>query len=108
MPQPARTARHRPGCSSSSVAEGGGNHHQQGEGTYHVIACRGSLVHVSTLGRFATSYDADHSARQALEAAGFRWIDDETGAIKVTDLCVYYFGGRVPLTVDTLLFSWQD
>ncbi|MYX32797.1 MULTISPECIES: hypothetical protein [unclassified Streptomyces] len=85
-----------------------GNHHQQGEGTYHVIACRGNLVHISTLGRFATGYDADPTARQALEAAGFRWIDDETGAIKVTDLCVYYFGGRVPLTVDTLLFYWQD
>ncbi len=85
-----------------------GEHHQQGEGTYHVIACGESLVRISTLGRFATSYDADPTAHQALEAAGFRWIDDETGAIKVTDLCVYYFGGRVPLTVDTLLFYWQD
>ncbi|MGW1544128.1 hypothetical protein ACWCPM_28470 [Streptomyces sp. NPDC002309] len=85
-----------------------GDHHQQGEGTYHVIECGESLVQISTLGRFATSDDADPMARQALEAAGFRWIDWETGAIKVADLCVYYFGGRSPLTVDALLFYWQD
>jgi hypothetical protein len=48
------------------------------------------------------------AARAALEAAGFRWIDEETGSITVTDLCVYYFGGRDPLDIGTLLFYWQD
>ncbi|WP_405569458.1 hypothetical protein OG317_12180 [Streptomyces sp. NBC_01167] len=86
-----------------------GEHHQQGDGTYHVIAYGGGKeVCVSTLGRFATGHDTDPAARQALESAGFRWIDEATGAIPVTDLCVYYFGNRAPLDVDTLLFYWQD
>ncbi len=85
-----------------------GEHNQQGEGTYHVIECGEGSVFISTLGRFATGHEVAPTARQALEATGFRWIDEETGAIEVTDLCVYYFGARVPLTVDTLLFYWQD
>lgn len=48
------------------------------------------------------------AAVRALASAGFRWIDDETGAIRVTDLCVYHFGAREPLTVDALHFYWQD
>ncbi|MBT2442898.1 hypothetical protein J7E93_22875 [Streptomyces sp. ISL-36] len=100
-----------------------GEHHQQGGGTYHVIECGEGFesgeggeggeyeLFISTLGRFATAgpgADIDLVARRALESAGFRWIDDSTGAIRVTDLCVYYFGRREPLSVDTLLFYWQD
>ncbi|MFI8826527.1 hypothetical protein [Streptomyces sp. NPDC053431] len=85
-----------------------GDHHQQGEGTYHVIPCGDEDVRISVLGRFATGHDDRHPARRALEEAGFRWIDGATGGIRVTGLCVYYFGGREPLDVDSLLFYWQD
>ncbi|WP_225799298.1 hypothetical protein [Streptomyces sp. NK15101] len=85
-----------------------GAHHQQGDGTYHVISCGDENVLVSTLGRFATGHDDKHPARRALEEAGFRWIDRATGGIEVTGLGVYYFGGRGPRDVDTLLFYWQD
>lgn len=94
-----------------------GTYHDQGEGTYHVIAAGGREFLVSTLGPFAsvtpTGDDADPggtgaAARGALAAAGFRWIDEDAGAVLVDGLCVYYFGSRAPLTVDTLLFHWQD
>ncbi|MEU4268627.1 hypothetical protein [Streptomyces sp. NPDC026092] len=93
-----------------------GEDNQQGDGTYHVIEAGGRRFLISTLGPFATDeeegYEEDSAAyataRHALERAGFRWIDAETGTIRVTDLCVYYFGGRGPLTVGALLFYWQD
>ncbi|GIG86240.1 hypothetical protein [Plantactinospora endophytica] len=85
-----------------------GDAHQQGDGTYHVVKCGEVEVFISTLGRFATAYDAAPAVPAALDAAGLRWIDEATAAIRVTDLCVYYFGDRNPLTVDTLLFYWQD
>lgn len=84
-----------------------GEYNEQGSGTYHVIECGESELFISTLGRFASGDDTDLTARQALESAGFRWIDETTRAIRVTDLCVYYFGERKPLSVDTLLFYWQ-
>ncbi|WP_406384744.1 hypothetical protein [Streptomyces sp. NBC_01618] len=85
-----------------------GERHRQGGGTYHVIRFGESELSISTLGRFATSYEDEPAARAALESAGFRWIDRATGALRVTGLCVYYFGGRTPLDVGTLLFYWQD
>ncbi|WP_318212233.1 hypothetical protein [Streptomyces sp. SJL17-1] len=86
-----------------------GEDNQQGDGTYHVIEVGGDRLLISTLGPFATAEENfPDAARRALESAGFRWIDGETRAIRVTDLCVYYFGGRNPLTVDALLFYWQD
>ncbi|MEV7375757.1 hypothetical protein AB0O51_33315 [Streptomyces sp. NPDC090301] len=86
-----------------------GEDNQQGDGTYHVIEVGGDRLLISTLGPFATAEeDAPDAARYALASAGFRWIDGETGAIRVTDLCVYSFGRRDSLTVDALLFSWQD
>ncbi|MEU2118143.1 hypothetical protein ABZ567_21460 [Streptomyces sp. NPDC016459] len=91
-----------------------GEFHQQGGGTYHVIECGAGRVFVSTLGMFASAAESEggtegqDAVREALAAAGFRWIDTTTGAIRVTDLCVYHFGGRGPLDVDTLLFYWQD
>ncbi|MFF7176987.1 hypothetical protein [Streptomyces sp. NPDC008121] len=92
-----------------------GEHHQQGEGTYHVIECGEGRVLISTLGRFATGDGHDDGAgegapraRAALEGAGFRWIDQVTGSVRVTGLGVYYFGDREPLDIATLLFYWQD
>jgi hypothetical protein len=85
-----------------------GEHNQQGDGTYYVVPYDGKNLCVSTLGPFVTAHDPDPAARPALEAAGFRWIDEETGSITVTDLCVYYFGDRDPLDIGTLLFYWQD
>ncbi|MFJ8017325.1 hypothetical protein [Streptomyces sp. NPDC096339] len=85
-----------------------GDHHQQGEGTYHVISCGDEDVYISVLGRFVTGHDDRHPARRPLEEAGFRWIEGATGGIRVTGLCVYHFGGREPLDVHTLLFYWQD
>ncbi|WP_411104822.1 hypothetical protein [Streptomyces sp. cmx-4-9] len=88
-----------------------GEVHRQGGGTYHVIRYGGGAgreVEISTLGRFAGSHDEDPAARAALEGAGFRWIDEDTGSVRVTGLGVYYFGSRTPLDVRTLLFYWQD
>ncbi|WP_210407870.1 hypothetical protein [Allokutzneria sp. NRRL B-24872] len=83
-----------------------GEHHGSGDDTYHVIFLGDSEreVWISTLGRFATG---DDEARSALADAGFRWIEFH-GAAKVTGLHVYYFGARAALTVDSLLFYWQD
>lgn len=85
-----------------------GEVYRQGGGTYHVIEHEGGAICVSTLGRFVTGDDANVAARDALEGAGFRWIDQTLGAISVTGLCVYHFGHREPLDVRTLLFYWQD
>ncbi|MGW7285574.1 hypothetical protein ACWGH4_08765 [Streptomyces sp. NPDC054847] len=89
-----------------------GDHYQQGGGTYHYVNYGedDDAVLISTLGPFATGDRGGTSgeAREALEAAGFRWFDEATSDITVTDLCVYYFGDRKPLSVGTLLFYWQD
>ncbi|MER6445937.1 hypothetical protein [Streptomyces venezuelae] len=87
-----------------------GEENGSGDGTYDVIGYGGSdaVVFISTLGRFATGEDDDPDVRRALESAGFRWIDGAVRSTSVTGLCVYYFGSRDPLTVDTLLFYWQD
>ncbi|MFJ3923376.1 hypothetical protein [Streptomyces sp. NPDC090022] len=98
-----------------------GDHHQQGGGTYHVIAYRDpddgagdgergapATVFISTLGPFAGDYEDAPAARAALEAAGLRWIDATAGSVRVTGLGVYHFGERGPLDVHTLLFYWQD
>ncbi|MER7767391.1 hypothetical protein [Kitasatospora sp. NPDC096140] len=80
-----------------------------GEGTYHVIELDEDSLFVSTLGPFAGGTDTDDApARPVLEGAGFRWVDQATRDTVVTGLCVYYFGERGPLKVDTLLFHWQD
>ncbi len=83
-----------------------------GEGTFHLIETAPGVVLISTLGAFAAGRYDDTSnpsaARQALESAGFRWIDGDLGSIVVTGLPVYYFGRRNPLDVRTLLFYWQD
>ncbi|MFD9357749.1 hypothetical protein [Streptomyces sp. NPDC060031] len=87
-----------------------GDAHRQGGGTYDVIGYGdgGGEVFISTLGRFAADHDEDPAVRGALEPAGFRWIDQAVGAIRVTGLGVYYFGRRDPLDVRSLLFYWQD
>ncbi|ARE73227.1 hypothetical protein B6R96_04155 [Streptomyces sp. Sge12] len=87
-----------------------GEAHHQGDGTYDVIGygAVGREVHISTLGPFAADWNEDPGVRRALESAGFRWIDDAVGSIRVTGLGVYYFGSRDPLDVRTLLFYWQD
>jgi hypothetical protein len=85
-----------------------GEWHRQGGGTYHVVPFGEHRVTVSQLGRFVAGDDGDATVRRALGAAGFRWIDDATGAIRVTGLPVYYFGAREPLSVQQLLFYWQD
>lgn len=85
-----------------------GEVNQQGGGTYHVIELAGGSVLASTLGPFVTGDGAPEVTRPVLEAAGFRWIDDDLGGLLVEGLCVYYFGRRDPLDVRTLLFYWQD
>ncbi|MEU5851080.1 hypothetical protein [Saccharopolyspora shandongensis] len=84
-----------------------GTGYSEGDGTYNEIRHGGTTVRVSTLGRFVTGNE-DVAVRGALEAAGFRWIDRTLGSIKVTGLCVYFFGDREPLDVYDLLFYWQD
>lgn len=78
-----------------------GEHHRQGEGTYHVIGTTEGDVMVSTLGRF-------YRAENIPVLPGFRRVDDELGSIVVTGLPVFFFGDREPLPVHDLLFYWQD
>ncbi|MFJ8627958.1 hypothetical protein ACIRD3_34680 [Kitasatospora sp. NPDC093550] len=80
-----------------------------GEGSYHLVRLGGDedALFASTLGPFVGGAD-DSPARPALERAGLRWVDEATAGTTVTGLCVYHFGERGPLTVDTLLFYWQD
>ena len=78
-----------------------GDHHRQGEGTYHVVDTAAGRVMVSTLGRFYWSETIP-------DLPGFRRIDDTLGSIVFTGLSVYFFGDREPLTVHDLLFYWQD
>lgn len=78
-----------------------GDHHQQGEGTYHVVETTAGRVLVSTLGRF-------YWAENIPELPGFRRIDNTLGAVEVSGLSVYFFGHREPLTVHDLVFYWQD
>jgi hypothetical protein len=83
-----------------------------GAGTYYEIASTNCSVMISTLGRFASgdyeSWDGAQPERQALEAAGFEWIDDALGQRIVEGLAVYHFGNREPIQLHTLLFYWQD
>jgi hypothetical protein len=75
-------------------------------GTYHVVSVGSAKLAISTLGRYAHEFSGEHdpATRTALEAAGFRRIDADAAATRVTDLCVYYFGRRGDLTVAELLF----
>ncbi|MGA5821755.1 hypothetical protein ACPC54_28290 [Kitasatospora sp. NPDC094028] len=80
-----------------------------GQGCYHVIYHHEDVsLFVSTLGPFVHGDEGEEFLRGPLERAGLRWIDDAVTGTVVTGLCVYYFGERVPLKVDTLLFYWQD
>jgi hypothetical protein len=92
-----------------------GDFHLQGGGTYNVIDVGDIRLKVSTLGWYATVHtrpghtgEPDPVVRQAMEGAGFRWIDDDLSGIVVTGLCVYFFGARDPLSVGDLLFYRQD
>ncbi|KJS52391.1 hypothetical protein VM98_31730 [Streptomyces rubellomurinus subsp. indigoferus] len=86
-----------------------GEDNQQGDGCYHVIYHHEDVsLFVSTLGPFVHGDEGEEILRGPLERAGLRWIDDAVTETVVAGLCVYYFGERVPLKVDTLLFYWQD
>jgi hypothetical protein len=85
-----------------------GDFHQQGAGTYHRIAVDGGYVQVSTLGPFVTIDTEASAAEAALVDAGFRCVDAALGRLTVAGLHVYSFGAREPLTVEELLFYWQD
>jgi hypothetical protein len=85
-----------------------GEHHGTGSGTYDLIKTRTGPIMVSTLGPFFSGTGADERAIAALRAAGFRHIDRALGDIRFEGLHVYFFGDRQPLTVQDLLFYWQD
>jgi hypothetical protein len=78
-----------------------GDHHHQGDGTYHLIDTDAGRVTVSTLGPY---YRTQHD----IDVPGFLRIDATLGGIVVAGLPVYFFGSREPLAVDDLLFYWQD
>jgi hypothetical protein len=83
-----------------------GDLHQQSEGTYHVIDTDDGRVTVSTLGPFFRA--ENDRAVEAMEAADFRHVDDALSSVRFVGLDVYYFGNRISLPVDELLFHWQD
>jgi hypothetical protein len=89
-----------------------GDLHEQGDGTYCTIDTLAGTVVVSTLGpyfRESLAEDGPNArALEALRARGFRYVDAELGGIKFAGMPVYYFGARQPLSVDQLLFYWQD
>ena len=46
--------------------------------------------------------------REAAKKYGFTWLSDEQLEYKVPALNIYFFGNREPLSVQDLLFYWQD
>ena len=85
-----------------------GELHQQGGGTYYAITTEEGRVDISTLGLFVRSESAVPRARKALAEARFRVVDDAVLGVRMTGLHVYFFGSRDPLSVEDLLFYWQD
>lgn len=81
----------------------------QGGGSYDLLEVEDGQLALCTFGPFAqATTPVSERATMALEAAGFRVIDDDLAALVFEGLPVYYFGDREPLTVQDLLFYWQD
>ncbi|WP_328958157.1 hypothetical protein [Kitasatospora purpeofusca] len=93
-----------------------GLYHDAGYGNFDVILYdngrgdpdRPGELFVSQLGLFVNGDDWDDRYRVALTEAGFHWIDERTGGVRVTGLGVRYFGEWKELCIDLLLFQWQD
>ncbi|MFF7588707.1 hypothetical protein ACFZCK_14590 [Kitasatospora purpeofusca] len=93
-----------------------GLYHDGGWGNYDVIVHdndrddpdRPGELYVSQLGLFVNGDDWDDRCRAAFTEAGFHWIDERTGGVRVTGLEVRYFDEWTELCIDTLLFLWQD
>ena len=81
----------------------------QGSGCYDVIAIASTpeqpLI-VSRLARVVKS--GDERFRPLVTELGFHWLDDDLGSQIVPGLPTYFFGARDPLSVENLLFYWQD
>jgi len=83
--------------------------HSQGGGSYDLLDVGEGQLAICTFGPFArATTPVSEEATMVLERAGFRIIDDELAGRVVEGLPVYYFGNREPLTVQDLLFYWQD
>ncbi|MFE3494571.1 hypothetical protein ACFXOM_20110 [Streptomyces sp. NPDC059169] len=93
----------------SAAQDHGGN----GFFTYHAIGFedgRNRLL-VSTLGPYVACEHPDRlgpAIRQALESAGFLWIDSAAGSVFVDGLHVSAIGGAREQDVHELLFFWID
>lgn len=112
-----RGAFERAGLPLDELVEAG-EFHQQGGGTYVVGQAGEVQVALSTLGRFAAlhAWGGDNilpvetlaSIRQALAEVGWTWVDPAVLSVTVVGLNVYFFGRRESLSVQDLLFYWQD
>ncbi len=112
--------------------------YQQGRGTFYVVQSRTAhqnkiyfyTLFISLLGPFAsldvlTSEDessesvnipfnrlgpeeTEKAYRAAVAAVGLTWIEDQALEYIFPGLNVYYFGNREELSLDNLLYYWQD
>lgn len=92
---------------AAPVSAGAAN--QQGAGTYHVVATADLSVKVSDLGPWVMAESRLPAAvHRALTEAGLEILDDELLTRTFEGLPVYFFGDREPLSIEDLLFYWQD
>ncbi|MFE6745363.1 hypothetical protein ACFVGM_05865 [Kitasatospora purpeofusca] len=93
-----------------------GLYHDGGWGNFDVIVHENELddpdrpgeLYVSQLGLFVNGDDWDDRYRAAFTEAGFHWVDERAGGVRVSGLDVRYFGEWEELCVDLLLFQWQN
>ena len=109
-----------------------GDFHQQGGGTYLVMDVGDEQFYISTLGGFiaiamnvertSCSYGYDfkvenlskeklkkfNTYKKIAESEGFLVLNKELLDYVVPSLNVYYFGSRKPLSIEKLIFYWQD
>ncbi|MFF7454479.1 hypothetical protein [Kitasatospora sp. NPDC008115] len=87
------------------------------DGHFDVILYTGGLrnhrrpgeLFLSPLGPFVGGSDQDRHVRRAFAAAGFHWIDEPTGAIRLPGLDLHHRDRRKVLCVeDLLLVHWHD
>lgn len=108
FPQQARRALLAAGLSAGEPTPIGAVN-GQGGGSYELLEVGDGQLALCTFGPFArATRPVSERATTALESAGFRVVDDDLAALVFEGLPVYFFGDREPLSVQDLLFYWQD
>ncbi|WP_159394255.1 hypothetical protein [Streptomyces sp. NRRL S-495] len=101
-PRPARRQ------SGGAGAIAGSTDRPQDGATRSVEARLRAALELGDLAELRALYERLGRPRVALTEAGFHWIDERTGGVRVTGLEVRYFDEWTDLCIDLLLFQRQD